>query len=641
MSVWVLESFCFVTNRNRNVKETQTIVFKQSLVAVDAPPPESIALPSYDRARNHACQYAIDHRKLPSDRSNRSWGNGTCLSRVRDGPSNFRKLFVLKRLRPDLLQRHFLEMFQDEARLAALLSHPNVVQTLAIDVDEGTPHILMEYLEGQSFAKLLRRVTRAQMPLVLQVYILAELLAGLEYAHELVDLEGVALSVVHRDISPGNVFLTYDGQVKLLDFGVAKSSGSTQSEVGVLKGKLVYMAPEQANGKDVDRRSDLFSVGVILWEAIAQRRLVSLDEADAVTLRNRINGLWQPISAISPGAPADLLLICEKAMSVDCNARYQTAAEFRSDLLSYLASTGVDLGRDEIAAFVGAVFSVERKALCTRIGERVTSRITFDAKAKPAPRSLTDHPQLTPQPAADSLEPLEPEAVVTNLRSKRFGRHRGVLIAGAVAVTLTLFTIGHPTNEGWTPLRDNELAAAGAPILASTKNVAGIAPTLVTGKQNAVNSGDNIPAAKEAFVEIVVLVAPREAVATLDGSPLAGSPYQIRVARDDSEHSLVVSAPGYQRSKQTIRLQRDTKITVRLEAQVATANEDAKQPTTRHKRSTPASRKKHARAAAVGSRKSRARASKKTEQKPAAPGRSLSAPRRSEGRQIDSENPYR
>src|SRR6185437_8026107 len=192
------------------------------------------------------------------------------------GPAGFNKLVVIKQIRPQLAEDpEFLAMFLDEARLAARLSHPNVVQTNEVGQEGSRYFIAMEYLEGQPLNRVLHRVQKTGgIPLALHVKILSDVLGGLHHAHELADFDGTPLEVVHRDVTPHNVFITYDGQVKVVDFGIAKAlNSSAETRTGVLKGKVAYMAPEQARGERCDRRADVFSVGVMLWEAATGRRL--------------------------------------------------------------------------------------------------------------------------------------------------------------------------------------------------------------------------------------------------------------------------------------------------------------------------------------------------------------------------------
>src|SRR6185437_1077783 len=167
------------------------------------------------------------------------------------GPAGFNKLVVIKQIRPQLAEDpEFLGMFLDEARLAARLSHPNVVQTNEVGQEGNRYFIAMEYLEGQPLNRILHRLQKSGgLPLGLHIKILSDVLAGLHHAHELADYDGTALEVVHRDVTPHNVFVTYEGQVKVVDFGIAKAAGRAgETRHGVIKGKAPYMAPEQAAG---------------------------------------------------------------------------------------------------------------------------------------------------------------------------------------------------------------------------------------------------------------------------------------------------------------------------------------------------------------------------------------------------------
>jgi len=210
---------------------------------------------------------------------------------VARGPIGFNKLCVLKALRGSLADEpDAVAMFVDEARLAARLNHANVVQTYEVVEDAGRHLMVMEYLEGQALADIFARGERragevpagdsspdeseekeGHLPLAMHLQILSSVLAGLHYAHELADFDGRPLGIVHRDVSPHNVMVGFDGHVKVLDFGIAKVlAGSTRAtRTGVIKGKVRYMAPEQMAGEAVDRRADIFGVGVLLWEALA------------------------------------------------------------------------------------------------------------------------------------------------------------------------------------------------------------------------------------------------------------------------------------------------------------------------------------------------------------------------------------
>ena len=189
------------------------------------------------------------------------------------GPQGFQKLVVVKRLHMNMEDEPMLvAMFLDEARIAARLAHPNVVQTNDVGEHEGSHFIAMEYLEGQPFDRILKHAVRdgERLPMRLAARIIADALDGLHYAHEACDYDGTPLGVVHRDVSPHNLFVTYDGVVKLLDFGIAKATTQVvETRTGLVKGKFAYMAPEQARSAPADRRADVFAMGVVLWESIA------------------------------------------------------------------------------------------------------------------------------------------------------------------------------------------------------------------------------------------------------------------------------------------------------------------------------------------------------------------------------------
>lgn len=287
-------------------------------------------------------------------------GMGTIHLAVAGGLADFRKLLVVKELRPELTSNdRFVEMFLVEAKLAARLDHPNIVQTLEAGQDGDRYYLAMEFLDGQPLVEILKRVdARHVVPPGLLIQILADVLAGLHYAHELCDYDETPLHIVHRDVNPQNVFVTYHGHVKLVDFGIAKVVDSEVcTTAGVFKGKFPYAAPEQVNCQKVDRRADVFAVGVMLWEILAQRRFAP-GQPTTEAIDARLAGAEPRISAVRPDIDPELAAICDHAMQVDPALRYPTAEEFRQDLLDFLASrtemntnfTLGDLMRREFAA---------------------------------------------------------------------------------------------------------------------------------------------------------------------------------------------------------------------------------------------------------------------------------------------------
>src|SRR3984885_2001014 len=253
------------------------------------------------------------------------------------GTSGFRKLAVVKLIRPQYAaDPDLIEMFLDEARLCARLNHPNIVQTYDVGIDDGQHLMAMEYLDGVSFNAAISRLGRDGTTLTfpIRARVLMEVLEGLRYAHELKDYDGKPLQIVHRDVTPHNIFVTYDGQVKLLDFGIAKAAtSSVQTATGVIKGKLTYMAPEQPSGDPVDARADLYAVGVMLWEAATGKRRWPIGITEPALFTRLANGeLPEPPHGASRGLPAEIDAVIMRALAPEPADRYQTAVELRDAL---------------------------------------------------------------------------------------------------------------------------------------------------------------------------------------------------------------------------------------------------------------------------------------------------------------------
>jgi serine/threonine protein kinase len=279
---------------------------------------------------------------------------------VARGPGGFNKLVVLKMMKRALLaEPELAEMFMNEARLSARLNHPNIVETNEVFEQDGIPVIVMQYLEGQPLSMLVTRAEQKpdKFPLAWHLRVISEALAGLHHSHDLADYDGTPLNLVHRDMTPHNVFVTYEGQVKILDFGIAKINRSAaQTEVGVIKGKLRYMPPEQLTGEGVDRRSDIFAVGVMLWEAAARQRMWR-GLTDPEVMHAILNNEIPKPSSIVPDMPPRLEAIIMKAMARDPAARHATAAALQAELDEYLAELGSNARNRDIGAVVGELFA--------------------------------------------------------------------------------------------------------------------------------------------------------------------------------------------------------------------------------------------------------------------------------------------
>ncbi len=275
-----------------------------------------------------------------------------------------------------------VRMFLDEARLALCLSHPNIVRSDRLGMFEGRHGIVMEFLEGQPLHQVLKRAyeTEASLSLDFIVQVAIAALDGLQYAHELKDVVGNPLGLIHRDVSPQNLFVTYDGAVKLLDFGIAKNSMQDgRTRTGLLKGKISYMAPEQARGEELDRRADLWSLGVVLWEAVTGNRLFK-GSNEAATLNLTLSEQIAPPSQRRPDLPYELEVILMRALERDRNRRYATAAEMRDDLEVWLS--GRELTQDaSLALLMRRLFARDMRE------QRQLVQGLLQAQPEPAPES--------------------------------------------------------------------------------------------------------------------------------------------------------------------------------------------------------------------------------------------------------------
>jgi serine/threonine-protein kinase len=292
------------------------------------------------------------------------------LTATRGALGGFQKLVVIKLLRADLAEeQEFRQMFLAEARLAARLNHPHVVQTYDVGEDDGRYYLAMEYVDGQTLETARRSAEASRLfPPRLQLQVLVHILSGLHYAHELKDYDGKPLNVVHRDVTPSNILLGYDGRVKLVDFGVAKALDSgTQTRAGVVKGKTGYMAPEAfTDSGHVDRRADVYSVGMLLWETLVGRRMWKhLGSTDR--LQRAIEGQIEPLRQLVPEVPQKLEQICLKALQLRPEDRYATAAELQMDLEGYLERHPPRVSDREIGVALNEAFADDRKQITSVI----------------------------------------------------------------------------------------------------------------------------------------------------------------------------------------------------------------------------------------------------------------------------------
>ncbi|WP_304988518.1 serine/threonine-protein kinase [Corallococcus sp. CA053C] len=289
-------------------------------------------------------------------------GMGAVYLARQKGPVGFQKLLVVKRLLPHLSEDdEFLQMFLDEARIAALLNHPNIAQIYEMGDVDGQYYIAMEYVHGEPLGSLLPRASAhpGGFPLGLKCRIAAEAAAGLDAAHNARSPSGRKLSLIHRDVSPQNVLVGFNGGVKLIDFGVAKAQGKlSQTVVGTIKGKHAYMSPEQARGEPLDARSDVFGLGTVFYELLTGGRLFKR-ESEMATLKAVVGFKIVPPSEAVPGIPKSLDAIVFKALARKRDDRFSTAGELQLALEEFLQQEKLHGTSAHLAAFMRDVYAEE------------------------------------------------------------------------------------------------------------------------------------------------------------------------------------------------------------------------------------------------------------------------------------------
>lgn len=280
------------------------------------------------------------------------------------GLEGFKKTVAIKRVLPHLSQKkQFIGMFLDEARLSASLSHSNVVQVFDIGVGDETYFIVMEYVDGANLKAVIehRKLLGKPLPIEAACLIALRTCEGLAYAHEAQDALGQPLGIVHRDVSPPNVLITRHGEVKVVDFGLAKANSQLESsEPGIIKGKFSYLSPEAANGEEVDHRTDIFATGIMLWEMITGQRLF-MGDTDLGTVRLVQAARVPPLSQYVKEVPAVLEQIISHSLARDPKTRYQSAREFGRDLNRVLFQMGRPVSSFDIGGLVTDVKEEQRR----------------------------------------------------------------------------------------------------------------------------------------------------------------------------------------------------------------------------------------------------------------------------------------
>jgi serine/threonine-protein kinase len=482
------------------------------------------------------------------------------------GQSGFRRLVVVKSVREELLANPAMrQIFLTEARVSARLNHPNVVQVSdVVDSPEGVM-LVMEYLDGLSLSAVYAVVGKT-FSLPMRLRVACEVLAGLHYAHELADYDGSPLALVHRDVSPQNIFVTYDGRVKVLDFGIAKINASPEeTRFGVVKGRIAYMPPEQLTAQRVDRRADVYAVGCLLWEAIAERRLwENLPEPEIA--RRVVAG---QLRRLGPEVNPELARIVHRATAYSPEQRYATAEEMRLELERFLKSISpvmlrevgqlltavckerLDQRQREIAAAIArAEHDFAERGL--RLDEAVPesrSAWTKGISTSGTPSSSRFGVELPTRPRSGRVD-TEEAAPAANQSAARKGsarsRFRGLWLALGLVAAFAFAAFAFRVPAG-VPRASN---VAVAPPVGSTH-------------------------------VLRIEVKPARSRVLVDGALVAGNPVIMNVPRG-SAHTIRLELEGYESSERTVVVDAETTLTIELTpeapaAPVASASEERSQ----------------------------------------------------------------
>jgi len=366
------------------------------------------------------------------------------------GVEGFEKFIAIKQILPHLAhEEELITSFIDEAKLAALLNHQNIVQIYDFGSMENSYFITMEFLFGKDLRAVNAKAKEKGSPVTLEnaLYLISKVCAGLDYAHKLKDFQGKSLNIIHRDISPQNVFLTFEGDVKIVDFGIAKAaSQSTITQVGMIKGKVAYMSPEQAAGKVIDHRSDIFATGILLYELVAGGRMFKGDDTLQILSKVR-EAEFTPLGTLKGGLPEKLYDIVAKALAKDPEDRYQSLADMQADIEECIFRLNLRPSGRSMAEYLKILFAEEIEAEGKRMADAAGAGAASDrAQEAEAERRSVDRPpaQMTPAPKA---EPAPPAKAAPKVRPKpaepaKEGK-KGALAAVAGVAALALLGGGY------------------------------------------------------------------------------------------------------------------------------------------------------------------------------------------------------
>ncbi len=511
---------------------------------------------------------------------------------VASGVGGFNKLQVLKRLRPDRAEEQgIVEMFLDEARLAAQLNHPNVVSTLEVCEDGEDFFMVMEYLDGTPFNRLLSKAKATPAPPGVILKIVAEALTGLHYAHELNNFDGKPLNIVHRDVSPHNIFVTFDGHTKVLDFGIAKAaSHMVQTAAGMVKGKIGYMSPEQVRLEKVDRRADVFAMGLVLAEGLTGKRfwegmpdLEILDQLNS----GKIDRL-DIVRKMIPEGP--LSKIIDKSLASSPADRYESAAAMSADIEDYLRSSKIRVTNEDISKYIHVLFG-EKRGQMRKLIERQISKLreetdgptSVDSRAPISLRSglpriglemttridraalmaEVDATAAAPPPSNETRN-LVASQTVPDMPAQRPVSFYALLVVGCIAAAAGTFLILGRRQDAITNAQGNQpvempkaSAAQSAEMIPAVLSAAAPTPTPTPAA-----SASAAPA--QAMMDLQITAVPTNATIFVDGARIPTNPYAGKVPMDGMGHRVHAEARGFKAAGEIVLFSKNTSITLQL-----------------------------------------------------------------------------
>jgi serine/threonine-protein kinase len=401
----------------------------------------------------------------------------------------FEKPVVLKVLQPRYARNpRVVSMVLDEARLAAKLNHASIVHVYDVADEGGMKYIAMEYIHGETIADIVTRglAVGNYLPLEHAIYIVSETAAGLAYAHERRDPDGHVWRIVHRDVSPTNILVNYEGQTKIVDFGIARAQDELREESGILPGKASYMSPEQVRGQPVDSRSDIFALGILLYELTLCQRLYR-GPADAV-MKRIVSETVAPPTAIKRDYPAALELVVMRALEKRPEDRYQSAEDLRHDLEEFLDESGLRTGNRRIALYMNELYAPDAAAVGGRAGGRGGAGASAGSPAVPSGEDPDDTEALDFErraPLAMRIEVAADDKGSGRTSTKTVAKTVAQTVAKTVAQTTAKTTAKTPSAPAAPPLAPAHPIAAEAARSSTVAPVSAVVALPVAGPAEA------------------------------------------------------------------------------------------------------------------------------------------------------------